>query len=206
MAKFFKYFPKVYYDLTGKDGLDVVTNITTRFGFEQNLVGNSLVYYNYDIQEGDTPEIIAYKFYKDPERHWIVLLYNNIMDPQIDWPLFGDAFNRYIDKKYEGDGGISWALNASNIHSYYKVSTRTSDDSSIIEKFQITLEEYANTAIESHSYTLQDGEVITEDITKETKTYYQYEVDMNDEKRKIKLLKPEFVPSVEKEFKSVIAK
>jgi hypothetical protein len=206
MAKFFRYFPKVYYDLTGTGGLDVVTNITSRFGFEQSLKGNSLVYYDYEIQEGDTPEIIAYKFYKDVERHWIVLLYNNILDPQTDWPLFGDTFNRYVDKKYKEEGGLFWALNVNNIHSYYKISTRTSEDSEIIEKFQITAEEYANTASSIETYRLADGYDITEEISKETKTYYQYEVDLNDEKRKLKLLKPEYVSTVEKEFKSVISK
>lgn len=204
MAKFFKYFPKVYYDLTGSDGFDVVTNITTRFTFDQNLKENSIVFYEYDIQEGDTPEIIAYKFYKDPERHWIVLLYNNILDPSNEWPLFGDAFNRYVDKKYQENGGILWAMNSNNIHSYYKIITRTSDTDEIIEKFQITSEDYANTANEYLSYTLEDGNSITEEISKETKTYYQYEMDLNESKRRIKLLKPDYISQVEKEFKSVI--
>jgi hypothetical protein len=41
-------------------------------------------------------------------------------------------------------------------------------------------------------------------VTKETQSYYQYEVDLNETKRDIKLLKPEFVSAVEKEFKKVI--
>ena len=41
--------------------------------------------------------------------------------------------------------------------------------------------------------------------TKETETYYQYEIKVNDEKRNIKILKPEFAPAVEEEFRRVIS-
>ena len=54
------------------------------------------------------------------------------------------------------------------------------------------------------SYTLQDSSTITQAITKEKQSYYDYENELNESKRSIKLLKPEFVSAVEKEFKKVI--
>ena len=45
---------------------------------------------------------------------------------------------------------------------------------------------------------------MTESITKKIKTYYEYEQELNNDKRVINLLKPEFVPEVEKEFKRVV--
>jgi hypothetical protein len=54
------------------------------------------------------------------------------------------------------------------------------------------------------SYTLQDSSTITQAITKEKQSYYDYENELNENKRSIKLLKPEFVSAVEKEFKKVI--
>jgi hypothetical protein len=42
------------------------------------------------------------------------------------------------------------------------------------------------------------------EISKETQSYYDYEMELNESKRSIKLLKPEFVSAVEEEFRRVI--
>jgi hypothetical protein len=52
---------------------------------------------------------------------------------------------------------------------------------------------------------LPDTNTITVVISKETQTYYDYEVETNENKRSIKLLNPEFASSAEDEFRSVIA-
>ena len=214
MAKYFNYFPKTLYTANNSStGLDTVTNIIARFGFESTLKENSSAFYKYDIKDGDTPEIIASKYYENSERHWIVLMFNDIFDPQFDWPLRDRVLVDYIDAKYTANGaanttiqtGLSWAMSPNNIQAYYKVITRTNaDDIKIIEKLELDANTYANTAATNIIYNLQDGSRITEVVTKETQSYYQYEIAVNDSKRTIKLLKPEFVTAVEKVFKRVI--
>ena len=214
MAKFFNYFPKTLYSTDkAKSGLDTVTNIIARFGFESTLKQNSSSFYKYSIQDSDTPEIIAGKYYDSPERHWIVLLFNDIVDPQFDWPMQPKVFIDYVDAKYSANGaaavpattGLSWAKNVNHVRAYFKVITRTSYDGiKIIEKLEVSPETWANTASTSHTYTLQDGTTTTEVVTKEKQTYYDYENELNESKREIKLIKPEFVPQIEKEFKKVI--
>ena len=216
MAKYFNYFPKTLYSANNASrGLDAVTNLISRFGFENSLKENSAAFYKYDIQEGDTPEIIAAKYYENSERHWIVLMFNDIYDPQFDWPLQNRTFIEYVDNKYSAPeyadtantsvSGLSWAMNVSNIHSYYKVVTKTNqDDLQFIEKLQIDANTYANTAATTNTYTLQDNGVVKITVTKETLSYFNFEETENEKKRTIKLLKPEFVPQVEKEFKKVI--
>jgi hypothetical protein len=193
--------------------LDTVTNIIARFGFEQRLKTNSAAFYKYSIQDSDTPEIIAHKYYDNSERHWIVLMFNDIIDAQYDWPLRYENFINYVDKKYTANGaanttvqtGLAWAMNINNVHSYYKIIKRTSADGTVIEeKLQIDANTYANVGATSSSITLQSGNIITQALTKEKKTYYEYEQEKNEAKRNIILLKPEFVPQVEKEFKKVI--
>jgi len=207
MAKYFNYFPKTVYTLNSLD-VETVTNITSRFGFEQSFKDNSAVYYEYDIQDGDTPEIIATKFYDSPERHWAVLMINNIVDPQFDWPLDQRTIISYINEKYSanasvGQSGTTWSQ--ANIHSYYKVETRTSNSngSELQSKLQIDANTYANVAATTTNLTLDDGNSITITTTKETKSYYDYEIEQNEAKRTIKLLKPEFVSSIEEELRNV---
>jgi hypothetical protein len=214
MARFFNYFPKTVYTAnTAVGGLDTVTNIIARFAFEQRLKNNSAAFYKYSVQDSDTPEIIAHKYYENSERHWIVLMFNDIVDAQYEWPLRYENFIKYVDSKYSANGaanttiqtGLAWAMNINNVHSYYKVIKRTSADGTVIEeKLQVDANTYANVAATSSSITLQSGNIITQAVTKEKKTYYEYEQEENEAKREIVLLKPEFVPQIEKEFKKII--
>jgi len=213
MAKYFNYFPKTFYTSSIRStGIDTVTNIIARFGFEQKLKQNYSVFYEYSIQDGDTPEIIASKFYDSVERHWIVLLFNDIIDPQFDWPLDQRTIINYIDEKYAANGaantpvqsGLTWSQSLNNVHSYYKIITTTSSTDSLVERLQVDANTYANVSTTTTTYSLQDGKTVTKAITKEIKTYYDYEIEQNEAKRTIKLLKPDFVPEVEKEFRRVI--
>jgi hypothetical protein len=216
MAKFFNYYPKTFYSSNANSiGVDTVTNIIARFGFEKKLKENSSAFYKYSIKDSDTPEIIAAKFYDNVERHWIVLLFNDIIDPQYDWPLESRTLINYIDTKYSSNlyantvntsvTGISWAQNISHVQAYYKIITRTSaDGTDIVEKITVDANTYANIAATSISYTLNNASSITQTVSKTTKSYYDYELDLNEAKREINLLKSEFVPEVEKEFKRVI--
>ena len=214
MARFFNYFPKTVYTAnTNSSGLDTVTNIISRFGFEKSLKENSAAFYKYSIQDSDTPEIIAHKFYENSERHWIVLMFNDIVDAQYEWPLRYENFIDYVDSKYTANGaanttvqtGLAWAMSVNNVQSYYKIIKRTSADGTVIEeKIQVDANTYANVGATTSSITLQSGNIITQSVSKEKKTYYEYEQEENEAKREIILLKPEFVPQVEKEFKKVI--
>lgn len=213
MAKYFNYFPKVYYfKENSSTNLDVVTNLTSRFGFQEEFKTNSSVYYEYEIQDGDTPEIIASKYYDSPERHWLVLLFNDILNPQFDWPLDQRTLISYINDKYSsnantanGQTGLSWA--SSTIKEYVIANTiiDLSTDISTETKIYVDSNTYSNIATSNLVYTLSDNSVIRFTTQKETLSYYQFEIEENENRRKIKLLKPEFVYAVEEEFKKVIS-
>ena len=220
MSKYFNYFPKTLYSLDdGGTKFDSVTNIIARFAFEDKLKENSAAFYKYEIKDSDTPEIIAKKYYESSERHWIVLLFNNIIDPQWDWPLVDRTLNEYIDNKYSSFqyantantsvSGLSWAKSNANVKSYFKVITTTTYENTTIEKFEVDSNTYANNVImengTNEDYQLQDDTDVNIKITKEIQTYFDYEKTINDAKRSINLLKTEFVSAVEKEFKRIIA-
>jgi hypothetical protein len=133
---------------------------------------------------------------------------NNIVDPQFDWPLDQRTIISYINGKYSanasvGQSGVNWAQ--ANIQSYYKVETRTSNstEAELQSKLQIDANTYANVAATTTNLTLDDGNLITIKVSKETKSYYDYEIEENEAKRTIKLLKPEFVSSIEEELRNV---
>lgn len=219
MARYFNFFPKTFYNLDAKkNSLDTVTNIIARFAFENSLKENTAGFYEYEVKDGETPEIIASKYYDNPERHWIVLMFNDIIDPQFDWPLDYRSFLEYIDTKYSAPEyadtantsvpGLSWARNINNVQSYYKIVTQQTVNDTFIDKLEVDALTYANNDFmqpgSSTNYLLDDGTSIIISTDKETKSYFDYENELNESKRKIKLLKREFVPAVEKEFKRVV--
>ena len=211
MAKYFNNFPKEYYTLEYKpNGLDIVTNIISRFSLEQSFKENTSIYEKYNVQDSDTPEIIAAKIYDSPERHWIILAMNDVVDAQWDWPLDYRTLISFIDDKYTananvaaGQTGLVWAQQ--NTQSYYSVEKRTTvkNGEYLEKKVQVDANTYANVSVTSSNVTLKDGNQITISVTKESKTYYDYELAENENKRQIKILKPEFAYALEQELKNV---
>jgi hypothetical protein len=218
MAKYFNYFPTTYYSNSNEStALDTVTNVIARFAFENSIKDNASLFYPYDVQDGETPEMIANKYYGSSEKHWIVLLFNDIIDPQYDWPLDQRTLIKYINDKYTDNGarnspfqtGIQWAQFAGNVKAYYKTITRLSSKptkNQIIEKVEIDANTHTSLPVTTATYTLSDGSKVTQTISKSTLTYYDYEVESNDIKRKIRLLRPEYVTEsgLMNEFKRVI--
>ena len=215
MAKYFNYFPKTFYTSNNDvNGVEAITNIIARFAFDSQLKENTSAFYPYQVQDSDTPEIIADKYYGNVEYHWVVLLFNNIIDPQFDWPLKNDTLIDYIDKKYTANGsantpaqsGLTWALSENNVQGYFKVVTTTANDGTITqEKITIDANTYANVATGTNTYTTQAGESVKVVVTKETQSYYTYETNLNESKREINLVKSDFLSQIEKEFKRVVS-
>jgi len=208
MSKYFNYFPKTLYT-SDSITAGVYTNLISRFSFEESFKNNTAVSYEYDIQDSDTPEIIASKFYDDSERHWIVLMFNDITDPQFDWPMDYRTLISFINNKYSANANVSqsgsnWAQ--SHTHAYYKVEKRTTISTNTIDtrKIEIDANTYSNVSSTTSTITLADSKIITIVVSKETQSYYDYEMELNESKRKIKLLKPEFIQSIEEEFRTVI--
>ena len=73
-----------------------------------------------------------------------------------------------------------------------------------IEERELTYDEKVHEARRRFGFELEDGSFIDITVSKETKTYYDYEIEENEKKRVIKILKPEFVPTVDQEFRRVI--
>ena len=215
MAKYFNFFPRTtYYKNKDSTSEDIITNITTRYNFNDGLKQNAATYYKYKIKDGDTPEILAFKFYGSSEKHWIILAMNNIIDPIYEWPLPQRTICKFIEAKYSsslyantantGVTGLEWATN--NIQAYYKIETRTNTSTGLYREDKIRLDAntYANVITSDTSYTLSDNTPLRIVVSKETETYYYHEIELNENKREIAILKPEFLVNIEEEFRAVM--
>lgn len=100
--KYFSKMPKVIYDFKygNTTKTSVVKDITWNVRFRKEVLSNITLYDEYDIQDGETPEIIAEKIYGNAEYHWIVMLVNSRYDYLTDFPLAEPDLSRVISDKY----------------------------------------------------------------------------------------------------------
>ena len=201
-----------------------VKNIFTKIKFVREILENRDLYYPYEMKEGDTPEIIAHKLYNDPNRHWIVCFANQILDPYYDFPLSYESFKNYIVDKYGSESTAKTTL-----HHYESQNIITTNKNGLIDSQTYTTELANNTynfstgEIESVSLPaildipvsmgtttsiIPDYDNINITITNQTYylavSCYEYENGVNEAKRKINLIKPEYVGSIETEFKKLM--
>jgi hypothetical protein len=108
MPYFFNNFPDVKYDVNKNDKFQTVKNILLRYQFRDFPLykNKTSVFYQHNVEEGQRPDIIAERYYKDASLHWIVLITNNIIDPYYDWPLDYTEFQNYVREKYRYQGSL----------------------------------------------------------------------------------------------------
>ena len=196
--KYFKYLPKVV--KTDEKGVSTLfTNVMARASIINDLLNNPVLFYTYDIQDGDTPEIVADKYYGDSYRYWLIMFANQMLDPQWDWPLNSLNFNLYIADKYQEFDPNS------TIYEYQKVVTQydSSSQTTTTDVFVIDEHTYDTLIPSTQTYTFPSS-TTTISISKNAKTYYQHEVEVNEAKRNIKLLRKEYSIQIENEFKNLM--
>lgn len=196
--KYFNTLPKVI--STDTSGISrVFTNLMARASILPSVLKSPLVYYKYDVQENDTPEIVANKYYGDSYRYWIVLFANEALDPQWSWPMNSKVFQSYMDAKYPDISPQS------EIHHYEKILTQYDygTNTTTVNKVQIDVDTYNSLVEQTKILDLPTG-IVRYEISKTAVSVYQYEYDLNESKRNISILNSAYVDQFETEFKKLM--
>jgi hypothetical protein len=192
--QYFNSLPKIRY-VDKNNVTTIYTNLMARASVIPSVLNNALVYYSYDVQDGDTPEIIAYKYYGDVNRFWIVLYCNQLNDPQWDWPLSSNKFQKYILNKYNTG-------NLNSTHHYERITTKTNINTNTTTVDTETISQEVYNSLQSSTtttYTL-GSETITVNVVKSVVTNYEYENSLNESKRNIKILNKAYADKLESQF------
>ena len=97
---YFSRFPLMAYDMAGNRVYKLLPDILRRVKLRSGLRSGSFLFDNYDVKDGERPEDIAYKWFGDPELHWVILMTNNITDRYYQWPLTQPQFEEHLKDKY----------------------------------------------------------------------------------------------------------
>lgn len=208
---YFNTLPKI---LTSDENgnLIILTNILTRAKLLDELQNNPMLFYTYAIQDGDTPEIVASKYYDDPNRFWLVTYSNQILDPVWDWPMTYQQLLEYIDNKYAdeaaGAGKTPYDYINTTIHNYQKITNTTDGETQLTTTHITSLDfaSYSSLIPSTNTYTLPDGNTCTVEITKNAVTIYDYEYNLNELKRNIKVLNVSYADQMEQTFQDLMSR
>lgn len=100
---YFKNFPNIYYlyNINGQEVLKVVKDVTQNIRLRKEILENVTLYDEYDVQEGETPEILADRIYGSSFYHWVLMVANQKYNYVEDWPKSYHQLESYILEKYE---------------------------------------------------------------------------------------------------------
>ena len=174
---YFKNFQKGFYDIKGDGNEKLVTDLMTRVKVREKILDESMLYDTYDVPSGEKPEDTAYKHFGSSQYHWVILLTNNITDRYYGWPLSEQDFEAYINEKYD---------NPDAVHHYEITQTSGPQTGNGPDDY-------------SHKIEVNSTEPGAQSVSNR-----EYEQRLQDEKRQIKLLNPNYLQTFIEEFNSLI--
>lgn len=162
MANYFRSFPKIEYKFA--DGTtQTLADINIKYQLSDIVLDTSDVFYKYTFRDSDRPDSLADKYYDNSDYYWLVLQSNKIFDLNHELPLNEEQFNQYLFESYKHN------IEAQNIEEVLIYTTET-----------------------IHHYEDSDGYIIDLDTFTssggKSVSIYDYEFNINEQKRNIKLL------------------
>ena len=171
-----------------------VKNLFRRAKLREDIFEDLSFFTKYKIVGNERPDNVAEKFYEDATLDWVILLSNNIINIYTEWPMSENSFYNFLIDKY----GSEEKLN--EIHHYESDGVKNTKGAWIAEKDLTVPENYSVTYLDpSPTVGLTTASGFTEAITN-----YEYENKIQEKKRDIYVLKPEFLNIVFNDLEEIM--
>lgn len=178
---YFRELPNLEYQsfLSNRRNSDeylTVKNLFRRVKLRDDLQNVFTIFNKYEIPDGSRPELVAEEFYGNVEYDWVVLICAGITNVRDQWPLSDRDVYRYSEEKYGNE------LN--DIHHYETKEVKDSQGRLILP---------AGKVVDSN-FTIQNPDLPVQTLNPVVgTTNYEYEVEKNNKKRSIYLLKRNYL-------------
>lgn len=188
--KYFNKFPDILYnfEVNGEIKYYLVRDIALNVRIRKALVNNITTWDEYDIEDGETPEIISNNLYGVPYYHWVIMILNLRFDYIRDFPMSNAQLDEYVKEKYGEEEIYSQHILNGNPHYVDpkgNVVTKLSEGRyNLLHPDGVSYEEY------SRYFT--------------PVTNLDYEIAVNEKKRRIKVLNRVYLEQVVKDIERLI--
>ena len=153
----------------------VTKNIWRRAEVLREYKSSLAMFDEYVVANGERPEDIALKLYKNPFYNWTLLVINDITNYHDQWPRSTQQLQEYASSKYE---------NPQATKDYITYEEKKGKDI-IVPAGKVVPSTF--------QVTYYDGITTITANPVASRSYYQYEEQLNPEKERIQLVKPEFI-------------
>ena len=172
---------------------NTVKNLFKRARIRDDIFSDLMYFTKYKIVGDDRPDQVAYKLYGDSRYDWVVLLSNNVMNVASEWPMSQASFYNYMIRKY-GDESKFY-----DVHHYETKEIRDSIGRIVTRAGLEVPKDY----VVSYYDTELEAQVTTTDSTVSFSNY-DYEVSLENDKRNIFVLKPEFLSVIKNDLDEIM--
>jgi hypothetical protein len=197
MATYFRQVPNFAYINRTKEGKNlsdytVTKNLFKRAKLRDDIFQNLAYFEKYQIVGDERPDNVAFKIYDDETLDWIVLLSNNILDVKTEWPMTQRTFDKYVLDKYNDYNTLYNGIK------YYKTTEIIdSNGTIIIPEGLIVDEKFSLQYYDNGEY--QEARNFTIAVTN-----FEYEIELEEKKRNIYVLKPRYLSIVFDDIKEIM--
>ena len=180
---YFRQLPELNYPSLANDRKSAydyqkVKNIFKRAVIRDDLFDEVVAFTKYSVVGDERPDQVAYNFYGDSGLDWVVLTTNNIIHVRDEWPMGNQDFLTYLNAKYTAE-------QLSNIHHYETKLIRDSRGR-LIQPEGLTVPA-------GHSISFLDNGALRTESQLTSFTFLEHENNVNDKKRDIDILRPEYL-------------
>ena len=169
----------------------IVKNIFRRSKLRTDVDQSITAFNYYYVQEKQRPDVLAQDLYGDSELDWVILTTNNITNIRDQWPLDHNDLHDYMLEKYGSEQNIA------GIHHY--------ETKKIVDEYnRVVMREGLEVDVDfTFKYQNYTNSIVTVNPVSPI-TNYQYETKLNEEKRKIRTLKPQYLGAFISEHKQIM--
>lgn len=194
MANFLRQLPDLDYpsllnDRQGSGDTVRVKNLFRRVKIREDYFSNLVEFVRYSITGNDRPDNVAEKVYGDADLDWVVLISNNIIDIKNDWPMTEYDLNVYLNDKYTEEELVQ-------IKEYRTIEWRDRNNQLIVPAGQVVDESF------KVEY-LKGTQVVSVSPIRSV-SYFEWELEKNNEKRNINLVDPQYVGRIIDEYEKIM--
>ena len=187
MPAYFRNIPDFEYVSRNADTKQIseyqkVKNLFKRGKLKNDIFNDLTFFTKYKVVGDDRPDNVAFDVYEDETLDWIVLLSNNITNIQTEWPLNHQSFYNFLIMKYGSEENIH------AVHHYETQQVRDTNRTIIVPQGLKVPQDYSIEFYDDELESYTTASNITTEITN-----YAYENKIEDDKRNIYVLKPEYI-------------
>ena len=172
-----------------------VKNLFKKGKLREDIFQNLAFFEKYKIVGDDRPDNVAFEIYNDSSLDWVVLLSNNVLNVQSEWPLPQTDFDRFVLDKY-GDYDTLY----NGIHHYETTEVKNTQGVTIIPA---GLQVDSSYSVSYYDF-FTDLQVTTGNLAIPV-TNYEYEEKVENDKRNIFILKPRYLNIVFDDMEEIMA-